>query len=166
MRKDEYICYVIDTSSLIEMKDKYPRDVSLFKPIWENVEKLCRNGRLIAPIEVLKEIEQGDDELKRWSKNRRKIFIKPDESQFAKISEILNTFSFLAKSEKLGPNADPWVIALAVEKNEEGQKVLFPNKYIVVTEESKTKPNKIPAVCKNYNIECVNLIELFRREGW
>ena len=158
--------YVIDTSSLIEMKDKYPRDVSLFKPVWENVEKLCREGRLITSIEVLKEIEQGDDELKRWLKSRRKIFIKPNKSQFAKISEILSKFSFLAKPGKPGPNADPWVIALAVEKNDEEQKGLFPNKYIVVTEESKTKIDKIPAVCKNYNIECINLIELFRREGW
>lgn len=154
MRED---IYVMDTSSLIEMKNKYPRDVSLFKPVWENVEKLCREGRLIMPIEVLKEIEQGDDELTKWVRKKRKMFIKPNQSQFVKMSNILNKFSFLAKPEKPGPNADPWVIALAVEKNEEEQKVLFPNKYIVVTEESKTKTNKIPAVCKNYNIECINL---------
>lgn len=148
------------------MKDKYPRDVSLFKPVWENVEKLCREGRLITSVEVLKEIGQGDDELKRWAKSKREIFIKQNKSQFAKISELLNKFPFLAKPEKPGPNADPWVIALAVEKNREEQKDLFPKKHIVVTEESKTKINKIPAVCKNYDIECINLIELFRREGW
>jgi len=158
--------YVIDTSSLIEMKDKYPRDVSLFKPVWENVEKLCREGRLIMPVEVLKEIEQGDDELKRWTKSKRKILIKPNKPQFAKISEILDKFRFLAKPEKSGPNADPWVIALAVEKNDEEQKTLFPNRHIVVTEESKTKTDKIPAVCRSYDIECISLIELFRREGW
>jgi len=157
--------YVVDTSSLIEMKDKYPKDVSLFKPVWENVEKLCRESRLVMS-EVLKEIDQGDDELKRWSKSRRKIFIKPNKSQFDKISEILSKFPFLAKPERPGPNADPWIIALAVEKNYEEQKGLFPKKYIVVTEESKTKQDRIPAVCRNYNIECVNLIELFRREEW
>jgi len=158
--------YIIDTSSLIEMKDKYPKDVSIFKPVWNNIEKLFREGRLIMPVEVLKEIEQGDDELKRWAKSKRKIFVKPNKFQFAKMSEILRSFPFLAKPEKHGPNADPWIIALAVAKNDEKQKELFPNRYIVVTEESKIRQDRIPAVCRNYNIECINLIELFMRERW
>lgn len=156
--------YCIDTSSLIEMKDKYPQDT--FPSVWQKMDKLYTEGRLIAPSEVRKEIEQGDDELKRWTKGKRKMFIKPNEPQFVIVSEILKKYPFLAKPEKTGPNADPWLIALAIEKNGEERKRLFPNKYIVVTEESKTRNDRIPAVCKNYGIECINLIELFRKEGW
>jgi len=158
--------YCIDTSSLIEMKDKYPMDI--FKSLWANMEKLIDNCRLIAPIEVRKEIEQGDDELKKWIIRKKKFFIKPGKSQFESIKEILENYQFLAKSEKTeGPNADPWLISLAVTKNEEERgKLLLYNTYIVVTEESKTKLNKIPVVCKKYNIECINLLELFRIEGW
>jgi len=155
--------YCIDTSSLIEMKDRYPQDVTLFEKVWNNIDNLCKEHRLIAPIEVLKEIEQGDDELKRWVKGK-KIFAKPDKKQSEKMKEILAQYSFLADSEKPGPNADPWLIALAIVKNNEEELPFY--KYIVITEESKTRNNRIPFVCKTYNIECINLIELFRKEGW
>lgn len=162
--------YCIDTSSLIEMKDKYPQDVTLFKKLWNNMDELCRKNRLIAPIEVLKEIEQGDDELKRWAKAKeKKIFVKPDKKQSEKMKEILAKYSFLANPEKPGPNADPWLIAIAIVKNEEEKKspsLFGDKKYIVATEESKTRKNKMPFVCKIYNIECINLIELFRKEKW
>jgi len=153
--------YCVDTSSLIEMRACYPRDI--FPTLWRNIEGLCREGRIIAPIEVKKEIEEGDDELIRWlnRKDIRKIFIEPNETQMKIVADILKNYSFLAKPEKPGPNADPWLIALAIEQNN----LLF-NKCIVVTEESKEKPNRIPAVCRNYNIECIRLIELFRREEW
>ncbi|MHA2611536.1 MAG: DUF4411 family protein [bacterium JZ-2024 1] len=156
--------YCIDTSSLIEMKDKYPRDI--FRGVWQNIEKLCKDRRIISPIEVLKEIEQVDDELKKWARKMKKIFIKPNEEQSEKLKEILKSYPSLAKFEKEGPNADPWIIALAIQKAVEAQKILFSDEYIVVTEESKNKPNKIPSVCRNYGIECITLIELFRKEGW
>lgn len=155
--------YCMDTSSLIEMKE-FPQDV--FPNVWGSMDKLYKEGKLIIPVEVRKEIEQGDDELKRWVKDKKKIFIRPDKNQIKKTMEILEKYSFLAKAEKPGPNADPWLIALAIVKNGEEQEELFPNKYIVVTEESKTRIDRIPAVCGDYNIECINLIELFRREGW
>jgi len=159
--------YCIDTSSLIEMKDKYPQDVTLFKKVWNNMDNLCKEHRLIAPVEVLKEIEQGDDELKKWARGKgKKNFVKPDKKQSEKMKEILAKHPFLANSEKLGPNADPWLIALAIVKNEEGREQLFSDKYLVVTEESKTRKDRIPSVCSTYNVECINLIELFRREGW
>jgi len=160
--------YCIDTSSLIEMKDKYPQDVTLFEKVWENMDNLCKENRLIAPVKVLKEIEQGDDELKKWAKGKvKKIFVKPDKKQSEKIKEILAKYSFLANSEKPGPNADAWLIAVALVKKEEEKGLLFSDKkYIVVTEESKTRKDRIPSVCGTYNIECINLIELFRKEGW
>ncbi len=158
--------YCIDTSSLIEMKDRYPQDVTMFGRLWNNIDNLCRAHRMVSPIEVLKEIKQGDDELKKWA-NGKKIFVKIDEKQSEKVKEILKNYPFLSNSEKPGPNADPWLITLALVKNEEEKERLFSDKkYIVVTEESKIRGNRIPSICKVYAIECINLLELFRREGW
>jgi len=73
---------------------------------------------------------------------------------------------YLAKPQKIGPNADPWIIALAKRENEKMQQTLFPNIYVVVTEESKTKHQRIPSVCRSYGINCINILELFEKEGW
>ena len=158
--------YCIDTSSLIEMKDRYPVDV--FVDLLPKMAKLIEGGRLIAPIEVKREIERGDDELKRWIKGEKKLFVKPDIRQIKKVKQILTGHPFLAKSGEIAAsNADPWLIALAIVKNEEQQEKLFSDiRYIVVTEEPQISPNKIPAVCRSYNIECINLLEFFRRVGW
>lgn len=156
--------YVMDTSSFIELKNRYPPRV--FRSLWCNIEKLCENNRLIAPLEVREEIERGDDDLVKWVKKFKKIFLRPDGRQARKVQEILAQFPFLAHFEKEGPNADPWIIALALSRNKTIQSPLFPRNYIVVTEELRAKPNKIPFVCEHYGIECINLLELFRRENW
>ncbi len=160
------VIYIIDTSSLIAVKEKYPS--TTFPSVWRKLEKLCQGGRLIAPFEVLKEIEQGDDELNVWVKKFRSIFIKPDKEQTEIVKDILSKHPYLAKPQKPGPNADPWIIALAIQKNRKEKNKLpkFRNTYVVVTEESKTKPQKIPSVCKYYGIECINILELFKKEDW
>ncbi|MFN3599128.1 MAG: DUF4411 family protein [Aquificaceae bacterium] len=154
------LIYIIDTSSLIEMKDKYPIDV--FPTVWKNMGELYANGRLIAPSEVKKEIR--DDELKNWIKNKKNMFIAPDRFQTKKLKDILERFPFLAKPDGIGPNADPWLIALALSKKEEIS--IFNQDYVIITEESKSKQKRIPAVANHYGIECINLIELFKKEGW
>jgi hypothetical protein len=158
--------YCIDTSSLIELKIKYPREV--FPTLWEKMEELIQNGRIIAPIEVKKEIEKGDDELKKWvrGKKRNRMFIKPDENQVMKVKEILKDFPFLAKPDKPDePNADPWLFAVVLVKIEEEKERLIQYNSIV-TDESQRKPRKIPAVCKEIGIVSINLIGLFKEEGW
>lgn len=156
--------YIIDASSLIEMKDKYPEET--FPGVWKKMEELYKQGRLLAPFEVREELL--DDELKIWVKNKKKMFISPDDKQIKLVKEILLNYPFLAKPEKLGgPNADPWLIALAVKLKDENQDDLFcRNKYIIVTEESKAKKTRIPAVAKNYGIDSISLKELFKNEGW
>jgi hypothetical protein len=117
-----------------------------------------------------KEIEKGDDELKKWvrGKKRNRMFIKPDENQVMKVKEILKDFPFLAKPDKPDePNADPWLFAVVLVKiEEEKERLIQYNSYIIVTEESQRKPRKIPAVCKEIGIVSINLIGLFKEEGW
>ena len=159
--------YVIDSSSLIELNRRYPIDV--FPTLWENVETLIEKGFLISHKEVLKEISIMDDSLKKWAKKQKKFFKELDERQMEIVREILRKYPSLAKSDNETASADPFVIALAVEMGSEPQRTLFQTVKgrIIVTEE-KLRGNRvrIPFVCKDYNIECINIIEMCRVEGW
>jgi hypothetical protein len=159
--------YVVDTSSLIEMKTKYPFDV--FPGIWQRTERLIERDLLVAPTEVLKELLPKDDSLAKWAKKNRRMFRQLDVYQIEKAREIVNEFPKIAKSDSEVAAADPFVIALAIELQESPQQILGTavKKNIVVTEE-KMRGNeiRIPLICKKYGVDCINAIELFRKEGW
>ena len=64
-------------------------------------------------------------------------------------------------------DADPWVIALAKEMITDPQQTLTSIKRIVVTEEKlREKRVRIPYVCQKFNIDSIDIIEMFRIEGW
>jgi len=156
--------YIIDTSSLVKLNRNNPIDV--FPSIWEKLKFLADNNRLIAPREVLNEIKQNDDMLSKWVKNQKKMFKEPTQRQIELVQEILRDFPALIDTERKF-DADPWVIALAIELSSSTQQTLFAIKRIVVTEE-KLRENRvrIPFVCNKKSIEAIDIVELFRAEGW
>jgi len=165
------IIYCIDTSSLIEIYKNYPFD--LFPSVWKKITSLIKESRLMSPVEVESEIR--DDELIRWLKpNRDRLFTKIDHNQAIVVSEILREFPNLVEAEKTTPEADPFVVALALAKTREEQESMLTtlgeqNEYIVVCEEAPTGrgyKHKIPYVCSYYGLECIRMIDLFRRENW
>ena len=165
------IYYIIDTSSLIELNFRYPIDI--FPGLWENVEKLISRGKLNSPEEVRKEILVKDDTLRKWVSKQKNLFKPLTAEQIVIAREIINKYQSLAKSESETPAADPFVIALAVElgrPKQNGklvQKELIPTMRIIVTEE-RLRGNRIriPFVCQSYNINCINILEMCRQEGW
>lgn len=159
--------YCMDTSALIHLKRLYPMDV--FQGLWREVSRLVRSGRLIAPIEVSKKIEVKDDELLRWAKTHRRIFKKLNAEQVAKVREIEHAFPSLVDPEKEVPDADPFVIALAIVENESQKQGLFPGQCLVITQEAPGRSKgkiRIPDVCEHYQIERISIIDLLRKEGW
>jgi len=156
--------YIIDTSSLVKLNRNNPIDV--FPSIWEKLKFLADNNRLIAPREVLNEIKQNDDMLSKWAKKQKKMFKEPTQRQIELVQEILKDFPALIDTERKF-DADPWVIALAIELSSSTQQTLFTIKRIVVTEE-KLRENRvrIPFVCNKKSIEAIDVVELYRAEGW
>jgi hypothetical protein len=148
--------YCIDTSALIDLwRRLYPPDI--FPSLWKEIDKLYAQGELIAPREVLKELEQKDDELLKWASKHRKMFKKLDYDQVNKVRNILSRFQNLVDVNKTIPEADPFVIALALSKG-----------WTLITSEklgSSGHP-KIPDVCTHYGVKCINLIEFFREQKW
>jgi hypothetical protein len=133
---------------------------------WKKLDGLINSGRLFAPREVFDEIDQFDDTLTDWTRKNQKMFVEPTEVQIEIVREILKTYpSFLKNGKRFA--ADPWVIALAVEMIRNPQKILVEVKRIVVTEE-KIRGNriKIPYVCQEYNITAIDILDMFRNEGW
>jgi predicted nucleic acid-binding protein len=145
--------FCLDTNAFIEpWRSRYPIDV--FPTFWQTLDEWGRDGVIVAPEEVLHEIEKVDDELLAWLKVRRYIFEVPDEVVQQKLKAILAQFQRLVDTKKGRSIADPWVIAQA--------QVLGA---IVVTEEvaSKGKSPKIPDVCESLKVPYTNVLGLIRK---
>jgi uncharacterized protein DUF4411 len=149
--------FCIDTSSLLEAWQRaYPPD--RFPGIWERIEKLIEEGQLVAPDEVLHELERKDDELLAWAKSKPKLFVPLDPFLQNAVTKILAKHAALVGSIPGRNQADPFVVALAQLR-----------RLTVITEEIGTKGlgrPKIPDVCKAEGIECLRLVDAFRRLGW
>ncbi len=154
----------MDSSSLIDLNRYNPIDV--FPSVWKNLESLINQGFLVSPLEVFNEITQMDDELAKWAKKQRNFFRDPTEKQIEIVKDILKSYPSMVREDRKY-DADPWVIALAVEMKNDTQRTLLEVKRIVVTEEKiRGQRIKIPYVCKKYMVDSISIIEMFRIEGW
>ncbi|MEW5937360.1 MAG: DUF4411 family protein [Candidatus Thermoplasmatota archaeon] len=158
------VWYIIDTSSLIELNKHNPMDI--YPGVWQKLEWLVKSKRLFAPKEVYNEVSQTDDLLFKWAKSQSQMFVEPTKQQIEIVKEILEKYPRLVKLDRKY-DADPWVIALAIEMSRSKQATLVQIKRIVVTEE-KIRGNKIkiPYVCQKFTIECIDILDMFRMEGW
>lgn len=155
--------YIIDASSLIALNIHNPIDV--FPSVWVKLATLISKDFLVSPKEVLKEIHDKDSKLSDWVKKQKNLFKEPTQRQLEIVGEILSNYPSIIKVDRKTA-ADPFVIALAVEIATRKQKTLFEVKRIVVTEE-RLVGNKIriPFICQKYNIDSVNVVDMFRTEG-
>ena len=156
--------YCIDSSSLMELSRQYPK--SSFPTLWVKIDTLIEAGRLISPEEVLNEIKRGDDSLVEWAKKRRQMFIPLDSDQARIAGQILASSKDLIDPLGEAPQADPFLIALAKVRNDSTEKQLFDRKHVVVTQEGRHKPNKIPQVATRFGVESIRLLDLFEKENW
>jgi hypothetical protein len=155
--------YCVDASSLIKMKQDYPRKV--FPTLWEKMEELVRVGRLIAPDEVQKEIEK-DDLWGPWAKQNKKMFKRPDQDQINAAKDVVTRFPSIAKPGKFGPAADPFVVGLVRLENKRLSDSLLDSRTrcAVVTEERG--PSRLPGACAQHKVTCITLVDLFQTEAW
>jgi hypothetical protein len=160
--------YVIDTSSLITMGWHYPPEV--FPSVWGSMDSLIVERRLVAPYQVLDELEVKDDNLYRWAKdhddNLFRFNYTPD--IINKVNAIVRGFPGLVDLRLQREQADPYVIALAQEQlNGAQQQFLDSNGVYVVTNEGlRGNRVKIPFVCNQLSLNCCGLLEMFGYEGW
>lgn len=90
--------YVVDTSSLFELK-RFPPEV--FPSLWANLDPFVATGRLIAPREVLREVERGDDEMNSWARAHHAMFLDLDPATAACLEEVFERFEALRDTRSL-----------------------------------------------------------------
>ncbi len=156
--------YIIDSCSLIDLNRHNPIDI--FPGLWKKIGDLINSDAMVSHIEVYNEILQQDDILAEWIKKYKKMFKGVTPKQVELVSQILKKYPSFVKIDKQY-DADPWLIALAKEFIDSPQQTLLNVKRLIVTEESsRGNKIKIPFVCKEFGIETINRIEMFRQEGW
>ncbi|HZP58429.1 MAG TPA: DUF4411 family protein [Dehalococcoidia bacterium] len=149
--------YSGDSSMLINAWRKhYPPDI--FPTVWGRIDGLVQNAVLIASDEVRVEIERKDDELYQWARERPALFVPIDDEVQPIVRDIMRDYPRLVDTRTNRSAADPFVIALAVQRA-----------CAVVTDEMPTgntaKPN-IPDVCTALGVRCVRLVDVIREQGW
>lgn len=146
--------YVFDSNIFINLHRRHPIDV--FPSLWAKIGELLDDGTIISSQEVYDEIMIGGDDLEKWVKARKKCFLPSEIPVQKDVQIILSTHRGLVEGGKKNNSADPFVIALAKQKNCK-----------VVTEEVPTHnmaSPKIPDVCEAYKIECIDFIGFAREE--
>jgi len=152
--------YVFDTNVFRALGNFYPDN---FPSIWENISNYILEGNLISVKEVYNELElqSTHEHIIEWSKKNKGIFLPPTIEEIEFIKQIFQVNHFqqlIGKSQILKgqPVADPFLIASAKVNNG-----------CVVTEESdKENAARIPNICRNFNIECINLKQFMEDNNW
>lgn len=161
--------YSIDTSVFLDIW--CPAEASMFSKeklpeLWVHVEKLIDDGKIIASKEVFDELESNaTSDLQEWLKRHKSMFVFEKE-QVAKAKELINGFYNQYKrgyKPEIGDAADPFVVATAMVHGA----VVFTQEHTqAVHDPSDVNTPKIPTVCTQYGVECVNIEKFIEREGF
>jgi hypothetical protein len=153
--------YSFDASAILDAWARY-YPIDLFPSFWSRFEEMCKDGIGMAIELIEREISKKDDGCIKWfkSKNLDNFFFEIDDNIQNSVSIILKNLNYqrLVEHKRGTFAADPFVIAFAQVKD-----------LAVVTGEKPSntllKP-KIPDVCKDMGIECINILDLMRIEKW
>jgi hypothetical protein len=156
--------YCFDASAWIVYWRSYPIDIA--PGLWEKFDELSRDGRLRTPVQVLEELKAThgeEDPLVQWILRHADCLLSmPSEHQLTVVRELLARPEFRGWVDpaKEIPEADPFVVAAALDWNRAGTCELFPlNWRVVSTEGSRSEKRqkvRIPVVCRAVGVEPVS----------
>ena len=155
--------YLIDASGLIYLEYTFKHDNSVFVAIWEEIEDLIQNGSFKTIDFVEDEVNsyQGkEDFLKKWVKKWKKLLVvETDVASINASRPIINEeyqsgFFNASKQAEGKEEADPFLIGYCIV-----------HKYVLITNENRTKPNKIPAVAIKNGVKCIDINDFMVERG-
>ena len=140
---------------------RYPRDV--FVSMELQITAMAANGKLRAPERVYDEIQHiGSPGLRQWATQNRVIFLPHDVPLQTEANNIQTQFPGIIDPNAVHDEADRYVIAVARL-----------DARAVVSYETPASAKRrargrvyIPDVCVALGIDCFDLLEMMRREGW
>jgi hypothetical protein len=137
---------------MMDQEGSRPYSKDVFPGVFETVERLIDMGKIVCPMEIKSEMLRHANNvpgLKEWVKNHPDCFIKVDIEQVNAMRPIANKYEIYTTDK--GDQGDIALIGLAKSRS-----------LIVITEEirrdqHKISHPKIPNVCDEYDVECINL---------
>lgn len=161
-KNPEHKTYCLDTSVLINgWRKHYCQRV--FPSVWSKLDELIRQGAIHSCEEVLRELQEQEDDLYSWAEQRKAVFVKPNAAVLANVKKLMTKFPNIAASGGSRNKADPWLVSQAMLLGA-----------IVVTDEQPpdkgkptrdTKPPKIPTVCEHFGVWWLRPVEFFADIG-
>lgn len=159
---DNVMQYVIDTSILVEISERYYPEV--FPSLWDKIYELIDNETIISLVEVQNEIDKGKFS-KEWDlihvNSGKKFFKDLEGDEMLGLSEIteldIYTEKFKDKNDQITTLEKEWGIY--------GEEVADPllichgwyHDSTVVTLENPSNGHNIPHVCYLLNVRCIGL---------
>lgn len=151
------VLYSFDTSAILNGRRDLFRP-TVFQTLWTQIEDAIAAGQIRSVDEVRNELSRRDDDAKRWADAQGDLFVPLELPIQQSATQILSVHGRLVSQGGNRSGADAFVIALAMVNNG-----------MVVTEETATgnlaKP-RIPDVCGDLGVPCVNLMEYIEAQGW
>src|SRR5262245_53090987 len=107
--------YCVDTSGWLDgWQRHYPPDV--FPSLWGKLESLVNSGEILSSEEVYLELKKKSDELHHWIQARKQMLVPLDEPiQFESRGSACG-ISKTSRYASWAVEADPFVIATAMER--------------------------------------------------
>ena len=145
--------FCFDASAFINPHRRY-YPVDIFPSFWSELEARITSGQLVTSELVREEIDQKDDELRKWIRGQDQLIVPMDDAQQEQIATIVPRFSKWFDPRSTKNNADAFVVALAKA-----------NGLTVVSDEKFGGPTnlRIPFVCAQLGVQRVSIYDYIRQ---
>ncbi|MCP4459530.1 MAG: DUF4411 family protein [Cytophagales bacterium] len=152
---------------MIIIQQYYPE--KLFKGLWKIIREFLSDGRIqihqMVYDELIPSSNKPRDEIGQLIKEYKENIEDITEFEISFVQKIIEEYPKLIDTGKEKDEADPWLISAVRDKMEDTQIFGDDSPYALVTQENQRKSNKIPAVCRAYEIRNMNLHQFFERVG-
>ena len=154
------MAYYLDSNVFIEANRRY-YGLDFCPAFWDWLHAQNAAGKIFSVQAVARELAQGNDELKQWAAKRSEGFFIPPA---AHVEAKLEQTQFWVSRQ----NYEPSAIAAFLESADHYliSQALADGHHIITREiaENSKKRVKIPNVCQAFDIKCVSLFDVLRRE--
>lgn len=146
---------VLDAHFLIDTKSKIPpRDQWWF---FDRLIRSLQHGRVVVPLMVMKELQQQHPDMPgAWAAGTYQLSAHVNDPDYERVQEVMESAAgAVIDVDAETDDADPWVLALAIQLRASGFDVL------VVTGDMVDRPSKMSlmSACAVFGINCIQFEE-------
>ena len=150
--------YCLDANVFVEAKNRYYA-FDIVPVFWAWLEQAGQHGTVYSSTWVYEELKAGNDDLARWIRAHKAMFVEPSaevQAVYAQIVQFVATSYQPQHVERFLGGADPWIVAQTLV-----------DKSVLVTHEkavsASSKKIKIPNVYARFSQEpCRNTFQMLR----